>query len=964
MTDRRDKWLGRALAALVAIAPLAPVASAQPSDASASQPVAPTSRPISPAGKAGLDTLSDDRLLAELASRGLDTLLDRAFDVNRVPAEKRQSIVILMQLQRLSDPKEKLSYAQRRQIVRSVASGIGPVLPSIKDPRLLMQYAATLIAYGVEPEVNTLEYWGESPKTQAELRPIVETVVRVLEKAQEEAAVAANDIANRIPNQASPLVKQWEQMDQLATSADYTRHMVLYDLALTIDRSDAKRNELANEAIEYLKQFDTPDSQVQPLVCNRLAKLHMVQDDYAKAKELFEPVALAKPEIKPAPDLSQQYEARYFTVLCDVLAGKTDPAGKGLQELIVWQRARLPKDNEQAIKGAEAAAAMLEYRLYSSQADRAPTQQAKLEMNQRARKVLLALVEQQPALGTIIYDQLLSRLPENPDFAALDDLELKAMLERGERERLREEGKPDAAVMERAIVAGRELLKRKDATKSLADMAAIVIPFLLEKLDRKAEAAGAFLDYLEKSPGKYRDLAFESAGALVFELRKESGDDAPTGELFDRFLPIAIDEPFNQRQYALVYARRLMLREQYKKAVEYFRLVPKDDRNALDGAFFQMLAIKGWLDTDNALTAAQRQENLRQIQALAATVRQGAERKVQSADSEETRSTYRTMRAKTTLLAADIAHKDQKDPRKALEILADFETAAKGLRDENELMAQALFLRVHCYMETDQAAQAADSLLPVLRGHDAATGAAMVYGVLKQLDSDLDKARGQNEQQDVRELTQARAVLTPFLVQWAETNQDPLVKAQTYRYKVFDADSRRRAAQLISDPSQRRQKLLEVLEVYKALQSPENMKLFQATLTDKKHFNEPDPTVQLGVALIQYDLENWAEARPILRELIEKGRLGTGAMEVNDPITNQVKVVDNDIYWEARYKLIDANWRIAAASNDAKLKEEIASDLRLLFVKWQDKLGGQRYREAFESLRQQIVPDFVPEKRI
>src|SRR4051812_16117505 len=37
----------------------------------------------------GLNTLSDDALYAELSARGQDSLLDRAFDMNRVPEAQR-----------------------------------------------------------------------------------------------------------------------------------------------------------------------------------------------------------------------------------------------------------------------------------------------------------------------------------------------------------------------------------------------------------------------------------------------------------------------------------------------------------------------------------------------------------------------------------------------------------------------------------------------------------------------------------------------------------------------------------------------------------------------------------------------------------------------------------------------------------------------------------------------------------
>ena len=61
----------------------------------------------------GLDSLSDDRLISELASRGMTTLLERAFEVNNVPPQQRQGMRTLVALRQLSDA--KLTASQRRE---------------------------------------------------------------------------------------------------------------------------------------------------------------------------------------------------------------------------------------------------------------------------------------------------------------------------------------------------------------------------------------------------------------------------------------------------------------------------------------------------------------------------------------------------------------------------------------------------------------------------------------------------------------------------------------------------------------------------------------------------------------------------------------------------------------------------------------------------------------------------------
>src|SRR4051794_22698629 len=79
---------------------------------------------ISLAQPAGLDSLTDDALYVDLANRGLNSLLDRAFEINHVAPEKRQAIQTLSQLHQLSDPASKLSPRQRQELVRRIATGI------------------------------------------------------------------------------------------------------------------------------------------------------------------------------------------------------------------------------------------------------------------------------------------------------------------------------------------------------------------------------------------------------------------------------------------------------------------------------------------------------------------------------------------------------------------------------------------------------------------------------------------------------------------------------------------------------------------------------------------------------------------------------------------------------------------------------------------------------------------------
>src|SRR3954453_7327824 len=91
-----------------------------------------------PQSGAGLDSLTDDRLMNELAVRGLSNLLDRAFEVNKVPQSEQESRRAILALQALTDPTRKLTAKQRQELLSKIASGIEQVLPKMRDPEALL----------------------------------------------------------------------------------------------------------------------------------------------------------------------------------------------------------------------------------------------------------------------------------------------------------------------------------------------------------------------------------------------------------------------------------------------------------------------------------------------------------------------------------------------------------------------------------------------------------------------------------------------------------------------------------------------------------------------------------------------------------------------------------------------------------------------------------------------------------
>jgi len=928
----------------------------------------------------GLDALNDDALLAELGSRGMMTLLNRAFDVDKVPADARQGDLALIAINQLDDPTSKLTSAQKRSLVEQAVDGIQQALPSLKDPKALMKATTVLIKESLEKDVNTLEYWGDNPKTQSQLRPVVQIVIKMLDKANQEALAAANAIANQIQGQNDTVrIARYEQFNNLAMTAEYTKYLVNYDLVLSIDAADPQRRLIANATIKYLKDFDAPDQPVRALVDVRMGKLYMVTGDFADAHQMFDLVAGADPKQFPTPpEIAQQYEARYFTAVADLLAQKPDEAHRNLDDLMAWQATNLPKD-EATQKGAGAAAAMLSYRIESLRADLASNADEKKSFNVQSVATLQQLLKDQPALQGIIFEQLMSKLPADAPMNSLDPLLLEAMTHRGEELTI----KPDpltaetTPIVERAVAAAKELMTRPGVDPTKANNASLLLGFMLQKLNRLPEAANAFMDFAQQNASnpenqKRAELAINNAEATVGTIRADENlrDTTDGVRAYERLLPLAINPPFNHVNLAYEYAKRLLKQNKPVEAVKYFQLVPADDKRILFAHYYQTIALKSELDTLK-LDDPQRSTILVQIQDLAKQVQEQGQAALASAPAEQ-QSSYRSMLAGTSLLAAELARADQKQPQRALQLLADFETQVKGLSDENQRLTDMLLIRVQSYMALNQTDQATAELVKLLN-RNPAQGGGLVYGVLTSLDDQLSRAEAAGNREQIRDIARNRAKLTGFLVQMAQNSKEPAINKLAYGYAVFDAEVQRYAAMQETTDAARKAGLEKALDLFKKLDTPEFLAQYRSDLAARMETRknegtdstddssdqsesapEYDPAVMLGLARTEFDLGEWKEARDRFSRLITEKKLGP---PLRTSIQNGQEIqTDNDQYWEANYKLLRANFNLNQANDVDKSKIYLKS----LYVRNGDNTGGKKWHADFEELRKEVVPDFDP----
>lgn len=935
-------------------------------------------------GGGGLNELSDEALIAELAARGQESLLDRAFDLNKVPQAQRAGIRAFGALRELTNRQKPVSAARRQALIDQVVAGVKTVLPSLKDPAKLQEYAGLLLTQ-VEGDVNVLEFWGENPATQARLRPVMEAVNAMLDKAAAEAEAQRAAVEKRMnnPNDRA-LADQWTKLEEAATTARFTRHMADYFLALSIHSGTAggeQRAKVVDGAVQFLKEFDNEDTGVQAAVRNRIAKLLMTKGDYPGAKEAFKSV-VEKKGLKPEPDAFQQYEARYFTAVCDLLGGNVDAARKALAELLKWQQANLPNTPD-VRKGISAAAEMMQYRIHMAvaQAAKAAGNAADASKAEDAAvEVLMKLNAERPELRPIIYEQLVERLGATRDLKTLDPLMLQALVQKGIAERDKADAdKADPQVLNRAIEAAQELTRRKGAkgvTDQNAETAELLVPTFLEKLGRKVEAARGYLDFIEKHPASaQREAAFNSAGSLIVTDLRRGPDkgNKDVVEVWTRFLPIAINPPFNRLALAFDYAERLRADKEYRKAADVYARVPADDPRFVAAKYLRMVSLYSLLQQATpgqggaaryVVQGEQRKQLAAEVLAAADEAKKLATDALAKAKDETDKSRLQLRIAGTTLTTAEVAAGEQNDPQRTLSALAQFEQEVKGMPGAQEMLNRALFLRVKSLMGAGRYDDATRTLVALLEKTGGQQGQEIVFDLLSRLNSDFDRAESSGDTKTMQLLAQNRARLSGFLVEWAKNNPNPDIRKRVYSYSVYDAESKLLAGTLSHDEKT----LRDAQESFRKLLSPEMTAQYRTEVAGVRGAdpNYPHPNVLMGIGLAAFELGDFKTAQENLGRLVNDRKLGSPTIEKTDEKTQEPYYVDNERYWEAWYKLLKSNVELYKKKKDdpeAQAGFEMAkSGLKRLYV--QGQAGGEKWRDEFEELRKEIVPDFDPKSLI
>jgi hypothetical protein len=912
-------------------------------------PVVSSGQATSPAASAdttassGLDSLikeNEPKVLDELQSDALDSLLTREFDVDNTPKKERDAIESLKALRLLNDPKYTPSGTERLKLARQAAQGLQDAKASLpKDSARLERYAQTLYGAAVTYYESTLEYWGENAATQEQFKPIADTIADLYQMASDAAAAQCTTAAT-----ANNLALA-QSLDEESRNDTYISYLCQYDRALAVDASTPQgkdeRKKIVDDAVGNLEQYDDPANSVQPIVELNMGKLRMLEGDTTRANKWFD--SIINKQLVPPATPYQINDAYYFKANTCVLAKDSAGAAKAMAAFKEYQKglpAILAKANvaqaniDQTMKETDTVNSLLQYRidlLDNKLAD--------------AQTVLTDLKKSRPDLAKLIDEQLINCLPPDQPVAGMAPFLLNAVMNKAATEQHKPSKDQDKKVLQRGLDASKEVLTRKgdkEITPDFVLFAAKLEPALQEALGEDVDAINGYLDFVDKYKTTYKDDAngmLQGAYAIVAALQKTNPEAAGLAPAYERFLKAAVSPPFNYTAFCYGYGLMLQGRGDLADAGDLYKRVPTSDPHYDSARYQLMLADYGLVNTPNRDQAA----HTALVNELA-TVSQEISSHYANATSKEDR----LKGAYATMIAFQLALNDQHDPKTALSLEEGFDKKVAGLDQEQAFIVAGLFVRYGAHMELQQSDQATTDLVDIMNKAPGDTGAKLVHDQLTELEKQFDKAQVDDDKPLMLVLSRNQAKLSGFLSDWAKNNTNPANRKAYYGYAVFDAKIKRIAGTLENNPAAKENDLNEALKQYEFLASPKGHELYVAQLDPSKGADPslPDTYVELGKALTQYELHDYKDAGDELGSLLINKRLGD---------------TTSDAYWEATLKLYACNYELAQAKDADAIKnlDETKRGLKGVYI-----IGGipAKWQSGFDDLRAKLIPEWkVPD---
>lgn len=889
----------------------------------------------------------EDKVMSALASREMDALLAHYFQKHGVSAEKQGQVKSIVAIREIANP--ALAPGKRRALLLDAVKGVPQFVESTKDTEVLMGRANLFIEHGMKAQINQIEYFGESPTRQSELGEAANAVMKLLDKSIEECEIQQNDVLKGQvrPNQA--LMNKWQTLDDRLQTAKWTRAFSAYGLALSMDPANPKRKEVAEAALVFLKDFESPDYQREVPVKMQMGKLLMMAGNADAAVKKFDEAAKHK-----SIDKFGQYEVRFYTTLANLITKKDKAAAASLDELKKWVGANL-QGNE--LKAVATGVGLLDYRVNDMRAAVEKDAVAKKKFNTEAEAALTKVMKDDPRLEPVIKKMLLEKLPADADITKLDTVLLRSLQARGVDEVLRaKEGlvaAKDKPIVERAIAACQEIEKRKgqpNVTDDIIDEAAFMVPIFESKLGKATEAVEASLHYL-KEHGKNKDraaTAIDTALSGVEVMRK--GPDATServGSLIDRTWAIAVNG--GRKEYAFLYGKRLFDQKKFGPAATVLALVPENNPAVTHARFFQLSAVQERLDDpDVAKDPAMKKKLVGEIQKLAGEVSTRIDTDLAKA-TENQKPRLLFYRASATLLAADLMENEQKDHAGVLKLLEGFEEKVKGLPKEENLIGTALHLRVNALMALNKTPEAVAMVMKLVDARKDQKGgsAGILFNMIQKMDEQYQSAKTRGDEVAMTTLSSGTAALIRPLI---DQTKDQAAKEA---YERWEADLYLRASRNEKDETKKKEFLAKA------------QKVFDDQLTKLLEKTKEGPAVdnlKYKLALVSFELKDYKKVQTEMGTLVANGKLGPPDIRELDAATNMEEYKENPVYWEGLLRYMQANQELSKTDNSAQMKEAIENNravLRALYINRGKNVGGERLRDEYALLKAALLPGWT-----
>jgi hypothetical protein len=957
----------------------------------------------------GLDSLDERDVYVNLIKNKLTDLAKTDMDLHKLPPAQQEQMFALADLDRLKKD-NTLSPAQRRTLAVSAASGLQLIMAKETDYKVLNDDANDLVAYGVAQTVDELDYYGDNPEAQKQLQPVADTAKKLYAKASDLIGKQLDAMGLKLTNaNANTLGPEMRKLGDIQSLIDYSNNMTSYALCISYPSGDPQRKLIADAAIQYLSQFDNGDQGVQAEVKIAIGKLRLATGDFDGAHKMFDPV-IAVNGVKPAPSTLQQNTARFFSTLAELQAKDFTKADADDQALETWQSANLHLANDPGTANAIAAAmGMLKFRINSAQADAAGRNTpAGKEFNDKAITALVDLLNAQQnntTLKELVYDQIRGRIGPNPNYKALDLLALMAIREQGFSDYVNLKNKPaDPVAMQKAIDACREIVARQGqpgVSKDLAETSAFFIGFAYQfALKDDMDAAAAYIDYLTNfkapmTPDSDTDQSFHNcASIMIGDLKKKQEDPATStddldriNKLFDRFLPLVVGPPYDQKQYAFLYGKMLYGEKKWAESATALATVAPDNPNAPTAAVMRMVALRQSMnDPATKMTADQRKAVAAETITTAASVQKVSLAAANAPGvTADDRKIYLERAFAAAQVSADLQRSEMKDPKAALASIDDMEKIAGQMSDPDrkaQIHITALKMRCTNYMAANDTADAVKTVKDLLAA-DPKAGQALVVDVNATVENDLVTAHVKNDKDQIKALTVARSELTGEIVKIIADSKDPKILAQLPAYRLYDAESKRQAAELLEDGPQRTAALqgalaqyTAIINAYKPLKAANTQKiadlqaeLRKATIPQKPAIQaQLDPLVdaaandekaQAGAGLVGFDLGDFQMTMDMLGPLIRDRHTGEPTQRtIEGGVEHEVETPG---YWEAFYKYYQACVNVSEknkgnAAYDViwKLARQNVANTYTLNAK---NYGGSIWKDQCMALLLHLKPD-------